>query len=149
MKKGWIIAGLLIIIGGSAYLLFSKKGDSGKSDGTSGGDTSGGGNTTTGGGGTSGGGGVTTTPSNFDKLKQNIGSNFTDLRGGGAIKVVFNNSKNFAYFYKNNRVAIFTASNNKLFIKGSYTNGGKKIVLDNGKTIEGGSVWNNLNKTIL
>ena len=140
MKKGWIIAGLLIIIGGSAYLLFSKKGDSGKSDGTSGGDTTGGGTS---------GGGVTTTPSNFDKLKQNIGSNFTNLRGGGAIKVVFNNSKNFAYFYKNNRVAIFTASNNKLFIKGSYTNGGKKIVLDNGKTIEGGSVWNNLNKTIL
>ena len=29
------------------------------------------------------------------------------------------------------------------------TNGGKKIVLDNGKTIEGGSVWQNLNKTIL
>ena len=150
MKKGWIIAGLLIVIGGSAYLLFSKKGDSKTSDGTSGDDTMGGGTTGGGGGGaTGGGGGGATTKSNFDRLKQNIGSNFTNLKGGGAISVNFNNNKNFAQFYTNGRVAIFTKSNNKLLIKGSYADGGKKIILDNGKKIESGSVWMNLNNTII
>ena len=149
MKKVWIIAGLLIVIGGSAYLLFSKKGDSKTSDNTSGDDTSGGGTTGDGGGGTTGGGGGgTTTKSNFDRLKQNIGSQFTNLKGG-AIRVNFNGNKNFAQFYTNNRVAIYTTSNNNIIIKGSYANGGKKIVLDNGKTIESGSIWRNLNKTIL
>lgn len=155
MKKVWIIAGLLIVIGGSAYLLFSKKGDSKTSDGASGDDTidsgTGGGGTTSGGGaatGGSGGSGGTTTLSNFEKLKQNIGSNFTNLRDGSAIKVVFNNNKNFAYFYTNGRVAVFTKSNNKLFIKGSYADGGKKIILDNGKKIQSGSVWTNINNTI-
>ena len=148
MKKVWIIAGLLIVIGGSAYLLFSKKGDSKTSDNTSGDDTSGGGTTGGGGGTTGGGGGGTTTKSNFDRLKQNIGSQFTNLKGG-AIRVNFNGNKNFAQFYTNNRVAIYTTSNNNIIIKGSYANGGKKIVLDNGKTIESGSIWRNLNKTIL
>jgi len=60
MKKGWIIAGLLIVIGGSAYLLFSKKGDSKTSDGTSGDDTMGGGTSGGGGGGTTSGGGSNT-----------------------------------------------------------------------------------------
>ena len=55
----------------------------------------------------------------------------------------FNNSKNKAQFYNNNRVFIFD-NDNKIILKGSYQNGGRKIIIDNGKTIESNDINNNL-----
>jgi hypothetical protein len=55
----------------------------------------------------------------------------------------FNNSKNKAQFYNNNRVFIFD-NNNKILVKGSYQNGGRKIIIDNGKIIESNDINNNL-----
>jgi hypothetical protein len=49
--------------------------------------------------------------------------------------VSFNDSKNKAQFYKNNRLFIFDKSNN-ILAKGGYLIGGKKIVLDSGKSFE-------------
>lgn len=111
MKKGLIIAGLLIIIGGSAYLLFRKK----KED-------------------------------KFDELISNIGSNYKMVKSKSnddVVRVVFNSKNNYVDFYNNGRFFIFDNSN-KNVAKGSYANGGKKFVLDSGKTIESNSVWSNL-----
>jgi hypothetical protein len=62
--------------------------------------------------------------------------------------VSFNNSINKAQFYKNNRVFIFDNSN-KILKKGTYLNGGKKIVLDSGVTFESTIIIENLIKTVL
>jgi len=61
----------------------------------------------------------------------------------GILICSFNNSKNKAQFYNNNRVFIFD-NNNKIILKGSYQNGGRKIIIDNGKTIESNDINNNL-----
>ncbi len=55
----------------------------------------------------------------------------------------FNNSKNKAQFYNNNRVFIFDEGN-KVFAKGSYSNGGKILVLDDGKKFESDNINSNL-----
>ena len=62
--------------------------------------------------------------------------------------VSFNNSLNKAQFYKNNRLFIFDNSN-KILAKGSYLIGGKKIVLDSGKSFESNFVLENLIKTVM
>jgi hypothetical protein len=62
--------------------------------------------------------------------------------------VSFNDSKNKAQFYKNNRLFIFDNSNN-ILAKGGYLIGGKKIVLDSGKSFESNFVLENLIKTVM
>ena len=59
------------------------------------------------------------------------------------LTIKFNEGENFAQFYANNRVVIFD-KNNTIVVKGKYEDGGKKITLDNGKIISGGSVFQNL-----
>jgi hypothetical protein len=55
------------------------------------------------------------------------------------------NAKNIkAQFYKNSRIFVFDDTN-KLLAKGTYYNGGRRIVFENGKTIES----NNIEKNIL
>ena len=59
------------------------------------------------------------------------------------IVYAFNNAKNKAQFYADNRLFIFD-NDNKIILKGSYQNGGRKIIIDNGKTIESNDINNNL-----
>lgn len=81
---------------------------------------------------------------NFNSLQNNIGlkANKDDI-----VVAPFNDKKNIAQFYKNNRVIIFD-SNKKIVVKGSYSNGGYNMTLDNGKEINSNSVWENLMQTI-
>lgn len=59
--------------------------------------------------------------------------------------VKFNNSKNKAQFYKNNRVFIFDEKN-LILNKGSFQNGARRIALDNGKTLESNIILENILK---
>ena len=77
---------------------------------------------------------------NFTSLQTNLG--LKDVNNDGVISVPFNNEKNKAQFYKNNRVFFFD-KNNKVVAKGSYSNGGQSITLDNGKEFNG-LVWQNI-----
>lgn len=78
--------------------------------------------------------------SNFKSLQDNIGLNPND---DDIVIAPFNDKKNFAQFYNNNRVVIFNSDKN-VVVKGSYSEGGKTIKLDNGKEVSSGSVWTNL-----
>jgi len=79
--------------------------------------------------------------SNYELIKKNLGDNIHEK--DDIITVPFNDGKNQAQFYKNNRVIIFD-NKESVILRGNYSDGGKVISIDNGKTIKGGSVWNNL-----
>jgi hypothetical protein len=80
---------------------------------------------------------------NFKSLQNNIG-----LKANNDVVIApFNENKNIAQFYNNNRVIVFN-SNKNIVVKGSYSNGGYNIKLDNGKEISSNSVWSNLLQTI-
>lgn len=69
----------------------------------------------------------------------------------GVVSVPFNNNKNKAQFYSNNRVIIFdTTKTPPVRVKsGTYSQGGYNITLDGGKDIMNtSSVWGALNDTI-
>jgi hypothetical protein len=88
----------------------------------------------------------TVTPSdNFNQVQSNLSVN---ANANGIVSVKFNGNKNVANFYNNNRVIIGTVGKSGYLKKGTYSNGGKTIVLDGGKTITSGSVWQNLNSTL-
>jgi len=79
--------------------------------------------------------------SNYELVKHNLGDNINDK--DGIITVAFNDGKNQAQFYKNDRVIIFDNAKN-IVARGNYSDGGKTISIDGGKQVSGGSVWNNL-----
>ena len=79
---------------------------------------------------------------NFEDLKKNLGANVR--ASGNVVSVKFNGGKNQADFYNNDRVIISTVGKSGFLVKGKYSNGGRTIVLDNGKNITSGSVWGNL-----
>jgi|LakMenEpi03Aug12_release.lakeMendotaPanAssembly.Ray.scaffolds.fasta_scaffold1177262_1 hypothetical protein len=84
---------------------------------------------------------------NFNSLQDNLGFPKTKL---DSVTVKFNDGKNVADFFKNNRVWIYNLnkdvkSNGKA---GTYSDGGKTIKLDSGKEIVSGSVFSNLLQTI-
>jgi hypothetical protein len=82
--------------------------------------------------------------SNFKSVQNNLGvKSSTDV-----VSVKFNEGKNTADFYKNNRVIIGKIGTSGYLVKGSYSDGGKKINLDNGKEISSGSVFSNLLQTL-
>lgn len=88
----------------------------------------------------------TTTPSaNFQQVQTNLS---TKANANGVVSVRFNGNKNQADFYNNNRVVINIVGKSGFLKKGTYSNGGKTIILDGGKTITSGSVWQNLNSTL-
>jgi hypothetical protein len=144
-KKILLVAGLLIIIGGSAYLLFRKKEDEGAETGAEA--ESGSGSSNQGGGGGSG-----SKPSSGRtpaSVQKNVGTGgYVKMLKDGTLEVRFNSGKNRAMFYSNGRFAIYPQRSSNFIAKGSYDNGGKKLVVDGGKTIESGSVWNNLKSTL-
>ncbi|MFW9952378.1 MAG: hypothetical protein ACFFKA_19845 [Candidatus Thorarchaeota archaeon] len=90
-------------------------------------------------------GGVSEPTSNYSALKYNLGANKKVFRDRTQVK--FNNFRNIADFFTNNRVIIYN-NNGKVIKKGSYSKGGKTIKLDNGKVITSGSVWGNLLNTL-
>jgi len=88
----------------------------------------------------------------FSKVPVYLGSKAK--KEGDVYYVSFNTSKQVstygimkAQFYNNGRIFIFDVAG-KNIAKGNYYNGGKKIVItdgkNKGKTIESGSVWTNL-----
>lgn len=81
---------------------------------------------------------------NFNSLQDNLG---LTANNENIVIAPFNDKNNFAQFYNNNRVIVFNSDKN-IVVKGSYSDGGKTIKLDNGKEIIGGSVWQNLLKTV-
>lgn len=81
---------------------------------------------------------------NFESLQDNLGiKSKSDV-----LSVKFNEGKNTADFYNNNRVVIGKIGTQGYLVKGSYSDGGKSMRLDNGKEINSNSVWNNLLQTI-
>jgi len=84
--------------------------------------------------------GGTTNQENFDKVvaNLNVAKNGTDY-----ISYYFNSGKNLFVFYNNNRMYI-ADKNGNIISMGTYSDGGKSISLDNGKSANGGSVWTNV-----
>ena len=71
---------------------------------------------------------------------------------GDTVVANFNNKKNSVTFFNNGRFATFAKDKSGFVSKGSYTDGGKILVItdgvNKGKTIKSGSVWGNLLKTL-
>jgi hypothetical protein len=88
------------------------------------------------------------TLSNFEQLKKNLGTGFK-VTGRGTLIMLFNKSKNQADFYPNGRFVLSRPGATGYDKKGSYTDGGTKLFIDGGKTIEGSSVYTNLFKAIM
>lgn len=81
----------------------------------------------------------------FSDLKKNLGANISSA--GNRVSLKFNAGKNTADFYNNGRVIFGTVGKTGYLMKGSYTNGGKNINIDEadgGYTASSGSVWGNL-----
>ena len=91
------------------------------------------------------GGGDITGKENFELVADRLGvaKSQTDR-----VKVLFNDGKNIAEFYNNDRLVIGKSIGGTYIVKGSYANGGMKIKLDTGKEIVSGSVWGNLLETL-
>jgi hypothetical protein len=80
------------------------------------------------------------TLTNYEDVQKNVG-----LSGDSEkLAVVFNGGKNQATFWNNDRVFFSPYGLPDIISKGTYSNGGKTIVLDSGKKIESSSVWANL-----
>ncbi len=79
---------------------------------------------------------------NFKSLLENLGSTVKPNKDNVVI-TKFDGGKYLAQFYTNNRVVIFDSAN-KLLNKGTYSNGGKVINMDDGKSAYTDSVWQNL-----
>jgi hypothetical protein len=79
-------------------------------------------------------------------VRDNLGGG--DVSKDGSVKVDFFNGKYLATFYTNNRFSINEKGVDGFVKKGTYLDGGKKLNVEDGKTIEGGSVWDNLQKAI-
>ncbi len=86
------------------------------------------------------------TVSLIDAVLSNLGISAKKVKD--TVVAPFNSNKNFGIFYTNGRVIIFDTATKKRLIAGSYSNGGKTIKLDSGKTINSNSVWNNLGQTL-
>jgi hypothetical protein len=88
--------------------------------------------------------GGTINEDNFDKVALNLG---VSKNGKDYLSYLFNGKKNTFVFYNNNRMLI-TDDKGNLISMGTYSDGGKSIVLDNGKSVNGSSVWTNLLKLL-
>lgn len=86
---------------------------------------------------------------NFNDAKKFLGDN--TINSTDTLFVVeFNNGKNQATFFNNNRFFVYEKSKGlkNATIMGTYTDGGKKLYVDGGKVIKGKSVVDNLSKTL-
>ena len=85
---------------------------------------------------------------NFNSLQDNLG--FKTKTKLNSVSVKFNDGKNVADFFNNNRVWIYNLNKDVKSngISGTYSNGGLSIKLDSGKEIVSGSVFGNLLQAI-
>lgn len=120
--KGAIAVGITLGVVGLAYYFLVYRKENGGSDDSSDSDDS-----------------------NFKAIQDNLG---VKSSSSGIVSVKFNEGKNTADFYKNNRVVIGKIGTSGYLVKGSYSDGGKEIKLDNGKEIVSGSVFGNLLQTL-
>lgn len=132
-EKAVIAGGFTILVAGAIayYFLVYKKTDGGSGDPTKDDGTNTGDNT------------VLSSVENFNAVKVNLGNVKADK--SGVVVVPFNVNKNTAQFYNNNRIMIFEKNGGSPSMRGNYSDGGKKIVIDGGETVSGSSVWKNLN----
>jgi hypothetical protein len=84
------------------------------------------------------GGGISSSE-NLEAVKKNLGGKFEK----DTATVKFNDAKNKATFYTNDRVIIFD-DKDKVIMRGNYSDGGKKINIEKGKQVADDSVWTNL-----
>lgn len=80
---------------------------------------------------------------NYCAVKYYLKDQSTETQG--ILVYPFNNGNEQAQFYTNNRIFIFDKSK-KILAKGTYLNGGKKMVLDDGSVFEANTVLENLGK---
>jgi len=81
---------------------------------------------------------------NFSSLKTNLGSNRS---GDNPVIVKFASGNYQCDFYSNGRFVL--SKNKKMLAKGSYSNGGKSMVIDGGgNSANSESVWANLGTLI-
>jgi hypothetical protein len=81
----------------------------------------------------------------LSEVKNNLGK--ASVLDKNIVYAYFNNDAYYVVFYENNRFAIF-AKGGKLLKKGSWSNGGKTLVVDAGGTFTSGSVWANVSNAI-
>lgn len=80
-----------------------------------------------------------------------VNKNFTDLQLNSGLKpnkddiviAKFNSDKNKVQFYTNNRFFIFD-DKNVILLRGTYSDGGKTLIADNGQRVDSGSIWANI-----
>lgn len=76
---------------------------------------------------------------NLEAVKKNLGGKYEK----DTATAKFNDGKNSATFYTNDRVIIFD-DKGKVIMRGNYSDGGKKISIEKGKQVDNNSVWANL-----
>ena len=99
---------------------------------------------------------VTETPSDSNKPTKSkpsldlnsLAKSLNSRVSNNIVIVPFNSKKNTIQFYSNGRFSINDSTTKKLIKKGTWSDGGKKLTPDGGKTISSGSVWANIEKTI-
>lgn len=84
--------------------------------------------------------GGASSPENLEAVKKNLGAG---KYAKDTATVKFNDGKNTATFYTNDRVIIFDDLG-KVIMRGNYSDGGKKINIEKGKQVATDSVWSNL-----
>lgn len=83
--------------------------------------------------------------SNFQQIKTALAGGSTNFNGGISYLVAGQN-KNYRFdFYTNGRFFVNTINTNDALRKGTYSNGGKKMVIDGGATYENSVVANMTN----
>ena len=96
--------------------------------------------------------GSTTTTSGepLDQVQSNLGTGvipverYTDKV---IARIILNNQGYAGSFYKNGNYFLF-GKGGAIIKKGTWSDGGRKIVLSNGRIISSGSVWNNVRATV-
>lgn len=84
---------------------------------------------------------------NFEMVQKNLTAD-AKLTNELFLPVKFNGGKNQATFWNNDRVFFSPYGSDNVIAKGIYSDGGKTIILDGGKTIQSPSVWTNLYEAI-
>jgi hypothetical protein len=84
---------------------------------------------------------------NTRAVKENLGA-ASAMYKDGTVQADFG-GKYTVQFFTNNRFTINEKGVSGFIKKGSFVDGGKKLILDDGKTVEGGSVWTNLQNTLV
>lgn len=86
--------------------------------------------------------------SNFQLLKQALAGGSTNFSGGISY-LISGQNKNYRFdFYTNGRFFVNTAGTNDAIKRGTYSNGGKKMVIDGGNTYENTLAVNNISAIV-